>query len=174
MGKGAREKWLGVLLAALAMLATGCGSWRDRIGSYDPLPDPGAGAPAELAAANALVEQAVRAADRYAEFPETRYSTRHTPDLFKEARVLYGASLDTFPLVLDRWLRAQRGKVLSVKHLKGDGGREPSLLIKLRVRVPEEVICWIEVSRRGTASAHRAPGDAGVGGRGANGNPPGG
>lgn len=156
MRKGPRRDWLGVLLAAVALLAAGCGSWRDRIESHEPLPNPAGGAPAYLTAANALVEQAVRAADRHAEFPVTLYSTRRSPDLFKEARVLYGASLDTFPAVLDRWLRPQRGKVLSAKRIEGDGGDEPSWLVKLRVRVPEKVICWLEVRRRAPGSARAA------------------
>jgi hypothetical protein len=155
MRTGPRDR-LAVLLAAVAVLAAGCGSWRDRIESHEPLPAPAGGAPAHLTAANALVEQAVRAADRYAEFPVTLYSTRRKPDLFKEVRVLYGASLDTFSPVLDRWLRPQRGKVLSARRLKADDGGERPLLIKLRVRVPQKVICWLEVRRRVPGSARLA------------------
>jgi polysaccharide deacetylase 2 family uncharacterized protein YibQ len=144
------------LLVAALVSAGGCGSWRSKIEGHEPMPSPASGVPADLVAANALVEEAVRAADRHAEFPTTLYHERRSPQLYKEVRVLYGASLDTFPYVLDQWLRDRRGKVFGTKRLPGTDGEEGALLIKLKLRVPEKVICWIEVRRRVPSSARLA------------------
>ena len=144
------------LSAAALMLAAGCGSWRDKLEGLEPLPEPPAGLPAYLVAANTLVEDAVRAADRHAEFPMTLVHEGHKPPLFKEVRVLYGASLDTFPAVLNQVLRARGGRVYSTKQLRDDRGGAPALLIKLTVRVPEKVICWLEVRRRTEGAARLA------------------
>jgi len=140
-------------VAAALVLSAGCGSWRSRLATHEPLPEPPISLPAHLAAASELVEEAVRAADRHAEFLTTFYHPQRAPHLFKEVRVLYGASLDTFPQVLDQWLRAHGGKVYSTRTLRGEDESEPTLLVKLKLRVPEKVICWLEVRRRAPSAA---------------------
>ncbi len=156
MRKGRRRYLPYALLAAAVVLWAGCGSWRAKIEGHEPLPSPAGDVPAHLVAANTLVEEAIRAVDRHAEFLRTLYNAHRKPHLYKEVRVLYGASLDTFPHVLDQWLRMNRGKVVSTKELCGEEGEEPSLLVKLKVRVPEKVICWLEVHRRAPGSARLA------------------
>jgi len=139
-----------------ALSAAGCGSWRSAIENHAPLPDTADGVPGHLAKANQAVEDAVRAADAHAQFPTTLYHERRKPHLFKEVRVLYGASLDTFPQVLDGWLRAHDGRVLSSSKRGRRTGEEPWLLVKVKLRAPEKVICWLEVRRRPPSSARLA------------------
>ncbi|MBN1917337.1 MAG: divergent polysaccharide deacetylase family protein [Verrucomicrobia bacterium] len=145
-----------VFLTVVLALAAGCGSWRSKLEQHEPLAESPAGVAARLIAADALVEEAVRAVDRHARFSVTLVHARRTPQLFKEARVLYGASLDTFSDVLDQYLRARGGRVYSTRTIEDDAGGEPALLIKLKVRVPEKVICWLEVRRGAPATARLA------------------
>jgi len=144
------------MVVAAALVCAGCGSWHADLGSHQPLPDPVGEVPPHLAAANALVEEALYATDRFTEFETTLYHPSRKPQLYKEVRVLYGASLDTFPHVLGQWLRTRGGKVLSSKKRGGADGDEPTLLIKLRLRVPEKVNCLLEVRRRTVGSAQLA------------------
>jgi len=145
-----------VLMAAVLVVSAGCGSWRADLDAHEPLPSPAEGVPAHLAAANALVEEAVYAADRSAEFTSTLYHLERKPQLYKEVRVLYGGSLETFPYVLDQWLRSHGGRVLATKNLPEVEGSESALLIKIKLRVPEKVFCWLEVHRRVPGSARLA------------------
>jgi polysaccharide deacetylase 2 family uncharacterized protein YibQ len=142
-----------VAAAAALMLVAGCGSWRSRLATHEPLPDPAAGVAAHLAAANELIEQAVHVTDRHAQFVTTLYHEQRAPHLYKEVRVLYGASLDTFPHVLDQWLRTHGGKVYGTRTLRGEDEGEPAVLVKIKLRVPEKVICWLEVRRRPPSAA---------------------
>jgi len=156
MRKRSREYLPCALLAVVVVLVAGCGSWRNKLTMHKPLPGAGGGVPAELSTADALIEQAVRAVDRYAEFPQTLYHAKRKPQLYKEVRVLYGASLDTFPSVLGQWLGAHGGTLLSARELGRRDGEEPYLLIKVLLRVPAKVVCWLEVRRRAPASARLA------------------
>ncbi len=142
-----------IAAAAALVLAAGCGSWRSRLATHEPLPDATADLSPYLAAANELVEQAVRVTDRHAEFVTTLYHERRAPHLYKEIRVLYGATLDTFPHVLDQWLRAHGGKVYGTRTLRSEDEGEPALLVKVKLRLPEKVVCWLEVRRRAPSSA---------------------
>jgi polysaccharide deacetylase 2 family uncharacterized protein YibQ len=156
MPNSTRGFLLRAVLAAAVVSAAGCGSWRKAIEGHTPLPDTAEGVSARLVEANRLVEEAVRAADAHAQFPTTLYHERRTPQLFKEVRVFYGASLDTFPSVLDAWLRVRGGRVISTSKQGRRTGEEPWLLVKVKLRVPEKVVCWLEVRRRPPSSARLA------------------